>query len=331
MLPLKVAGLGVYLPERQETREDFVKRGIPEDVIEQLGVYGRRLVADGQTAADMEVEAARMALENAGMQVSDLDLILSASTLPEMIGVPNSNLLQHRLGAIRAAAFDVGQACGSVIPAMMIAANFMALGQYKHILLTNSTHWSVGSDPTQPSADFVIGDGAAAVVLTASSAGFGVVSFNMQTNGKYFYSCGSRIGYDHKTRYYDRHNGKMLFFIDNEGVNGSSSGFARYLFTNGPSTFKAALKKAGMTPADIDCAVIHGNVRPVVDGWIRGMKVPEERFPLTFDRYGNVNVATVLINLHEGLTKGMIKRGDHVALVSQGAGFSAGTIIMRWE
>lgn len=331
MLPLKVAGLGVYLPERRETRDDFIRRGIPEDIIEELGVYERRIVADGQTAADMEVEAARMAIQNAGLKTNDIDLIMSATILPEMVGMPNSNLLRYRLGMKQVAAFDIGQACGAAIPGMIMAANFLALKQYRRILITTSTHWSVISDPDQPSADFVLGDGAAAIVLAESNSGFGLVDFDMQSEGRFYYNCGTRIDAGHKTRYYDQHNKKLLFYIDPAGVDGSSSAFNRYLLTNGPATFKAAMKKANMTASDIDCAIIHGNVKPVVRGWVKGMKVPGERFPLTYDRYGNVSVVTVLLNLHEGLAKGMIKRGDNVALVSQGAGFSAGAIIMRWE
>ena len=194
------------------------------------------------------------------------------------------------------------------MPAMIISANFFALGQYKRILITMSTIWSTVSNSEQPSADFVLGDGSAAMVLTPSGPGFGIHSFDMQTDGRFYYNCGSRFGDDHKKKYYEKHNTKMLFYIDNEGLEGPSSSFARYLLTNGPSTFKASLKKAGLTPDDIDCALIHGNVTPVVRGWIKGMKVPRERIPLTYNCYGNLSCVTVPANLREALDKGMIKR-----------------------
>ena len=332
MLPLKIAGIGLYFPENRETKTDFLKRGIQEESIEKLGVYERRTVTKGQTVTDLEIEASLAAIKDAGLKPIDIDLIISSTMLPEMVGIPNSNLLQHRLNAKNAAAFDIGQACGAAIPSILIAANFMALGQYQHILVITSSNWSVISNPYQPSADFVLGDGAAAVVLTKSEAAYGIVSFAMQTDGRFFYNCGVRVGNDHEVKYYEHHDGKkLLFYIDSKGIDGSSSLFADYLANNGPSVFHAALKKASLTPEDIDCAVIHGNVTPVVDGWIKGMKVPRERFPLTFDRYGNLSVVTLLANLKEGLDKGMIKHGSMVALVSQGAGFSAGCIIMRWD
>lgn len=331
MLPLKIAGLGLYFPERRETRDDFIKRGISEELIEKMGVYERRIIGADQCVSDMELEASKLAIMDAGISVEDIDLIISSTMLPEMIGIPNSNLLQHRLEAKNAAAFDIGLACGSVIPSMIVSTNFFALGQYKYILITASSNWSVVANPSRPSSDFVLGDGAAAVILTPSDSGFGLLSFDMQTNGKFFYNCGIRIGHDHEAKYYERHNNKLFFYIDTKGIDGSSSDFADYLSDNGPKTFHAALKKANLTPMDIDCALIHGNVWPVVNGWINGMKVPRERFPLTFDRYGNLSVVTILANLKEALDKGMIKRGDTVALVSQGAGFSAGTIIMRWS
>jgi len=331
VLPLKVAGLGVYLPERRETREDFIKQGIPDNVIERMGVYERRVVEDDQTAADLEVKAARHALDNAGMHASDIDLILSATLLPEMIGIPNSNLLQHRLGANKATALDINQACGSVIPAMLIAANFISLGQYRRILLTVSTHWSTIGDPNNPISNFVLGDGAAAMVLTHSSAGFGVVSFDMQTDGGFFYDCGIRLGSSHKLRYYNKHNEKLLFYIDNDGVKGAPSEFSRFLSTALPANFHTALSKANLLPADIDCAVIHANVKPLVERWLPAMQIPAERIPTTYNQYGNVGAVTTILNMHEGITRGMIKKGDHVAVVAQGAGFSNGTIIMRWE
>ena len=331
MLPLKIAGIGLYFPENRETKADFLKRGIKEEVIESLGIYERRIAGKGESASFMEEQAAVIAIRNARLVPTEIDLIISSTILPEMIGIPNSNLLQHRIGAVNAAAFDVGLSCGATIPTFIIASNFIGSGQYKNILVTVSTNWSVISDTKQPSADFPLGDGAAAAVLTVSAAHHGIISFDMQTNGKFYYHCGIRIGNDNSSRYYDKHDKKLLFFVDNEGISGSSSSFARYLLSNGPSTFKAALKKASLTPDDIDCAVIHGNVTPVVDGWIKGMKVPRERFPLTYSRYGNLSVVTLLANLKEGLDKGMIKHGSTVALVSQGAGFSAGCIIMRWD
>ncbi len=330
-LPLKVAGLGLYFPRKRETRDQFVKRGIPNEIIEDLGIYERRLIGEKESIIDMEVKASKAAIKNAGLQPSDIDLIMSATILPEMIGIPNSNQLQFLIGANKAAAFDLCQACGTLIPGMIIAANFIAAGQYERILLTASTNWSAISDSTQPSADFVLGDGAGAMVLTASKLGYGILSFDMQTNGKFYQNCGIRMGHDHTTKYYDKHNKKLLFFIDNKGIESSKSGFGRYLLTNGPNSFKASLRKARLTTEDIDCAVIHGNVKPVVRGWIKGMKVPSERFPLTFNQYGNLSVVTLLPNLKKGLKEGLIKKDSTVAFVSQGAGFSAGSIIMRWE
>lgn len=331
MLPLKISGLGTYFPEQIENKDDFLRRGIDEDTINNLGIYERRLIGKDETVIDMEVAASKKAIANANLKADEIDLIISATLLPEMVGMPNSNILQNRLGAKNAAAFDIVQACCALIPGMIMSSNFIAMNQYKTILITTSTNWSVISNSDQASADFVLGDGAAAIVLTASSTNYGIISFDIQTKGQFYYNCGSRIGNNFSKKYYEKHDDKLLFFIDNDGVEGSASRFGRYLLTNGPSAFKAALKKANLTPDDIDCALIHGNVKPVVDGWIKGMKIPRERIPLTFDRYGNLSVVTILANLKEALDKNMIKKGDTVALISQGAGFSAGSIIMRWE
>ncbi|MDH4099303.1 MAG: ketoacyl-ACP synthase III [Nitrospirota bacterium] len=330
MLPLKIAGIGAYFPEQRETKEDFIRRGIPEDIIERLGVYERRVVTKGQTAADLEVEAARQAIEDAEIAPSDIDLIIGITALPQAIGMSNANLLQHRLGMSHAAAFDVTQACGAVIPAMVIAANFISMKQYKNILLSTSCHWSVVADPSHPAADFPLGDGAAAMVMSASRSGFGIISFEMRSEGRFFYNCGIAVGRDHGTRYFERHNDNLLFFLDKSGLDGSTD-FRDFALNSLPATFKAALDKADLNSSDINCAAIHGNVKPLAEAWIKGMGVPPERFPLTYQQYGNMSAVTMPVNLREGLNRGMVKRGDIVALASQGAGFSTGAIIMKWD
>ena len=330
MLPLKVAGIGVYFPEQRETMEDFIRRGIPEEVIEKLGVYERRVVAKGQTAADLELEAAKIALYNAGLRPSDIDLILGITVLPERIGMANTNLLQYRIGASKAAAFDIVQACCAVVPAMISAASLLAVGQYRYILLTASCHWSVIADTSDPAADFPLGDGAAALVLVASRPEYGIISFDMRTDGRFYHNCGIAAGRDHKKPYYEEHAEKLLFFLDKNGFGGTSD-FRDYALNSLPATFKAALDKANLKPSDIDCAAIHGNVKPLAEAWMQGMGVPAERFPLTYKRFGNMSAVTMLANLHEGLSNEMIKPGNIVALATQGAGFSTGAIIMKWE
>lgn len=332
MLPLKIAGIGVHFPEQRETKEDFIRRGIPEEIIEKLGVYERRIVERGQTAADLEVGAARQAIDSAGMAPSDIDLVMTYTVLPETLPLPNSALLQSRLGAVKAATFDINQACSSVIPSLIIAANFIALGQYRRILFTVSTHWSVVSDPGCPSCDFVLGDGAAAIVLTGSRTGYGIVSWDTRTDGRYYRNIGFRVGGDRSIRYYDRHCGKLHLFIDTAVLESSvESGFRDFTLSFLPASFKAALAKARLAPADIDCALIHGNVKPLTDAWISRIGVPVERFPLTYDIYGNLSAATVLVNLLKGLNSGMIRRGDTVAMSALGGGYSASSLIFRWD
>lgn len=330
MLPLKVAGLSVGFPEKRETVTDFIGRGIPQKAIERFGIFERRIVEKGQKMADMELEVSRDAIKKAGLKAADIDLIISTNMLPEMIGIPNSNLLQYRLGAKKAASFDIVQACGAVIPGMIISANFLALKQYKAILFTASTNWSRIANPAHPSTDFVLGDGAGAMVLVESDPSLGIISFEMHTNGEFFYNCGTRVGNDCSINYFDRHDGKLLFFIDKGVEDDSISEFKQYISSNGPAAFRAALKKARLSPRDIDCAIIHGNIKLVTEAWINNMMVPQERFPLTYSRYGNLNMVTLLANLQEGLDKGMVKSGSTVAFVGQGAGFTAGSIIMKW-
>lgn len=329
MLKLKVAGIGLYLPDRRETRDDFIKRGVPEEQIDYLGVYERRIMGAGQSVSDMELEASKMAIKDAGLSASDIDLIISVPIMQQMVGAANSNRLQYMLGATKAAAFDISQTCCALVPAMITAANFLTLGQYKRILLVASTYWSAIENPTDHKYGYPLSDGAAAVVLMPSEPGFGVLAFDMRTNGQYFYSCGTRVGESHNKKYHERHNDKLYFYIDESDIFGSN--FGRAIMAIGPSSFKSALKKAELSPGDIDCAVVQGIAKPQLTAWIRGMRIPAERFPLTYSRFGHLSTSVILANLKEGLDKGMIRTGNNVAIVSAGAGISGGSIIMRWS
>ncbi|MBI5187577.1 MAG: ketoacyl-ACP synthase III [Nitrospirae bacterium] len=331
MIKAGVIGTGSYLPEKRETIDDFLKKGATRELIEKWGVFEHRVMAEDETVTDMEVKASKIALEQAGIGPEDIDLIISGSAIPRQIGVPNSNAIQYRIGAKRSAAFDVLMACGSAIPEIIIAAQFISLKQYRYILLTGSCHLTRIADPSDPASFVVIGDGAGALVMGPSESS-GILSFDIQTKGEFFDYCGAKIKKPKKGSierdYYQSSQERLYFYI--EDVENASSGVVRYLVSSVPATVKKALSNAKLTINDIDILISHQNINPLVGNWLKMLGIPMEKAHLTYSKYGNMSAANIFVNLDEAFQMNKIKKGDIVVLAGQGAGFSVGSIVMKW-
>lgn len=332
MINFKILGTGSYLPEKKETTEDFLNKGANEELVNNLGVYEHRIMGDNETVTDMEVNAALIALEKAGLDPKDIDLIISGTAMNKQVGVPNSNAVQHGIGATRAAAFDIHLACATAIPEIIVAAQFIELKQYRYVLITGSSHLTRVSDPTDPASFIVLGDGAGAAVLGPSDDGSGIISFDMQTKGEYFDYCGIKFkkpkAFTKKIEYHDTPIEKLYFYIGN--VDDSSSGINKYLLTSVPTTVKKALEKADITVDDIDHFISHQNIIPLSGKWVKLLGIPDEKVYMTYSKYGNMTSANIFVNLDEAVQMDKIKKGDIVVFAGQGAGFSVGSIVMRW-
>lgn len=332
-LKIKILGTGSYLPARRESVDDFMKKGATRDLIDGWGVAEHRVMGHEETVTDMEAAAALKAIEMAGIRPDEIDLIISGTAIPRQIGVPNSNALQSKIGAKNAAAFDVLMACASAIPAITVAAQFITLKQYKCILVTGSCHLTKIADPTDPSSFIVLGDGAGAMIIGPAKAGedSGILSFDIQTNGDYFDYCGAKIKkpkYRQANRDYVDACEKLYFYI--EDVENAASGVVKYLIKSVPATVKKSLEKAGLTIQDIDLFISHQNINPLVGNWVKMISIPPEKTHLTYSKYGNMSAANIFVNLDEAVRTNRIKDGDLILFAGQGAGFSVGSIVMRW-
>lgn len=333
ILNVKIIGTGSYLPEKVETAEDFVKKGASPEKIDYFGVSQHRVMGENETVTDMEAHAAKTAMKNAGIKPDDIDLIISGTGMPAQIVAPNSNALQHRIGAKNAAAFDVNMACASAIPEIMIAAQFIELKHYQYILLTGSSHLSRIADPTDPASFVVLGDGAGALVMARTEEKEkGILSFDMQTKGEYFNYCGAKVKrpkkYAHERQFYDPCMEKLYFYIGD--LENPSQNIMSYLVDSVPATVQKALEKAGLSLSDIDFLISHQNITPLAGKWIEKLGIPPEKTHLTYSRYGNMTSANIFVNLDEAVRIKKIKEGDIVVFAGQGAGFSVGALVMRW-
>jgi len=324
---ISIIGTGSYVPEKKETVSDFLKKGASQELIDRWGVFEHRVMGDDETIIDMEAKASIKAINQAGISAEDIDLIISGTAVPQQIGIPNSNALQAKIKATNAAAFDIVLACASAIPSIISAAQFISSKQYRYILVTGSSHASHFSDPTDPASYIVLGDGAGALVMTNVESGGGILSFDMQTNGKYFDYCGFKFKKPKKT--FDTSEEEKLYFYIGD-VDVSSEVMKEYLVKSVPDTVNAALNKVDMSTDDIDFLITHQNINTLSGSWVDALKVPKDKVHLTYSKYGNMTSANIFVNLDEAVRAGKIKKNTVVVFAGQGAGFSVGSIVMRW-
>ena len=323
-LNVKIIGTGSYLPEQKESVKDFLAKGASQDFIDHAGVFEHRVIGDNETVTDMEAKAAEKALQVAGITSQDIDLIIGITALSEETNPQNVALTQKKIGATNAAAIHVDLSCAGAIPAMIIAANFIELGQYKNILLVASCNLTTVSGNTDPASYVVLGDGASAIVMTkADNNKQGILAFDLEAKGQYFSYCGIK----------SEPRKAPLFFIDEKALaeTNDASGLQRYLVSSVPKSVNRALKKAELKASEVDLLVPHQNNKILGQKWVDNlMKKGIKNAHTTYEKYGNMSAANIWVNLDEALKENKIKEGDIIAFAGQGSGFHVGSIIMRW-
>jgi 3-oxoacyl-[acyl-carrier-protein] synthase-3 len=325
-LSASIYGIGAYVPEAVMTNADLEKLVETSDewIFTRTGISERRIVAAGEATSDLALHAARRALDHAGLSPSDLDLVIVATITPDMPFPAVSNLVQDRLGATRAAAFDLGAACSGFIYGLATAKQFIATGFYRHVLVIGADALSRVVNWSDRSTCVLFGDGAGAAVLGPAPEGAGLLAFDLGSDG----------------------SGAELLCVEAGGsrLPASAETVARMQHTirmNGSEVFKfavrameestlRALARAGMSTADIDCFIAHqANVR-ILDAASKRLGLPPEVVFNNVHRYGNTSAASVPIALAEALAEGRIDRGDTLALVGFGAGLSWASTVMTW-
>lgn len=329
----RIIGTGSYLPKKKETVVDFIKKGATKELIEKWGIYEHRMIGENEAVTDMEAEAAKSAIKMAGLKPEDIELIIGITALSEEVNPQNTCLTQQKIGALNAATFEMDLSCCGAIPAMVVANNFIALGQYKVILLIASCNLTQVSDDTDPASYLALGDGASAIIMTTGKDDSGIISFDMETRGEFFNNCGIKVKkpklYQEQPSYIKTQSEKLLFFIDYDKIN-TSSKLNRYVFQSVPDSVNRTLKKAGMTPEDIDLFISHQNVSAVSGKWVEILGIPKEKAHFTYYKYANMSAANIWVNLDEAIQENKLKDGNIVVFAGQGSGFHVGSIVMKW-
>jgi 3-oxoacyl-[acyl-carrier-protein] synthase III len=323
----RITGWGAYVPERVLSNVDLEQLVDTSDewIRTRTGIRERRVAAPDETTATLGANAARRAIAVAGLDVDDIDLIILATLTPDYLTPATAVLVKEAIGNRRAAAFDVGAACSGFVFAYATADAYVRSGLARNVLVIGSELLTRFLDFTDRNTCILFGDGAGALVLSASEEeGGGLQGLELTTDpdGAYMIwvpSGGSRSPASRETL------GRGEHFLRMEGRE-----TYRYATKTLASSALAAIEKAGWQPGDVDLFIPHqANIR-IIESVAKGLDLPMERMFVNVDRYGNTSAASVAIALSEAVAAGRVQVGDRLVFVAFGAGFTSGAAALTW-
>jgi len=318
----RITGTGSYLPPRRVTNADLAAQlaadGVEtsdEWIVERTGIRARHFAEPDVTSSELGVRAARHALEAAGRQASDVDLIIVATSTPDMVFPSSAAILQHKLGVAGCAAFDVQAVCSGFVYALTVADAMIRTGSAKCALVVGAEVFSRILDFKDRTTCVLFGDGAGAVVLEASDTP-GILATDLHADGKHVgILCvpGTVAG--------GKVLGDPLLKMDGQAVFKLAVGVLE-------SAARATLAKAGRTEADIDWLIPHqANIR-IMQSTARKLKLPADKLVVTVDQHGNTSAASIPLALDSAVRNGQVKKGDTVMLEGVGGGFTWGAVLL---
>jgi len=318
----RITGTGSFLPPRRLTNADLVvelaAKGVETSddwIVERTGIRARHFVADGVFSSDLGLEAAKKALQAAGRSARDVDLIIVATSTPDMVFPSTACILQNKLGANGCAAFDVQAVCSGFVYALAVADAMVKTGAAKCALVVGAEVFSRILDFNDRTTCVLFGDGAGAVVLEASDTP-GILSSDLHADGKHVgilcvpghVSGGAILG-------------DPLLKMDGQAVFKLAVGLLE-------RAARAALTKANLTEADIDWLVPHqANIR-IMQSTARKLKLSMDKVVVTVDQHGNTSAASIPLALDAGVRSGQVKTGQTLLLEGVGGGFTWGALLL---
>ena len=318
----RITGTGSYLPRRRVTNADLAAdlgaRGIETSddwIVERTGIRARHFAAADETCSDLGAHAARHALESAGIAAREIDLIIVATSTPDMVFPSAACILQNKLGIAGCAAFDVQAVCSGFVYALTVADALIKTGSASKALVIGSEVFSRILDFNDRTTCVLFGDGAGAVVLEASETP-GILATDLHADGKHVgILCvpGTVSG--------GKVLGDPLLKMDGQAVFRLAIGVLE-------DAARATLAKAGRTEADIDWLIPHqANIR-IMQGTAKKLKLPMDKLIVTVDQHGNTSAASIPLALDASVRSGKIRPGDTLMLEGVGGGFTWGAVLL---
>ncbi len=322
-----ITALGTYVPERVVSNHDLAKFVDTSDewIRTRTGIETRHYVEPGTPTSAIAAEAAREALRRRGIEASELDLIIVATVTPDMMFPATACLVQDRIGASKAWAFDVSAACSGFTYALTKGAQFVENGRHKKVLVIGADVMTSILDYKDRTTCVLFGDGAGAVLLEPREDGTGILDFAHEVDGSgacflYMPAGGSLKPATHESveagLHYIKQQGQHVF---------------KYAVRKFADNSEALLRRNGKTGGDLDLFVAHqANIR-IIEAAQERLKLPEAKVIKNIRKYGNTTAATIPLALKTALDEKKLKQGDLVLLAAVGAGFTVGTVLMRWS
>ena len=320
----RITGTGSFLPPRRVTNADLAAQlaanGVEttdEWIVDRTGIRARHFAAPDVTSSDLGTEAARRALQAAGLQAGDIDLIIVATSTPDMVFPSAACILQNKLGISGCPAFDVQAVCSGFVYALTVADAMIKTGAASKALVIGAEVFSRILDFSDRTTCVLFGDGAGAVVLEASATP-GILASDLHADGRYAgilcvpgnVSGGNILG-------------NPLLKMDGQAVFKLAVGVLE-------SAARATLGKAGLTEADIDWLIPHqANIR-IMQSTARKLKIPFEKVIVTVDEHGNTSAASIPLALDNAVRGGKVKKDDILMLEGVGGGFTWGAVLLKY-
>ena len=324
----RIIGTGMCVPPTVITNEELAARlgkPLPESIESRLGIKARRVTGSELSSADLAYEAAVQALESAGITAQDLDLVIVTTDTPEYISPPTAAVVQGRLGAVNAGAFDLNAACSGFAASVNAGCRMIGSGaDYQHVLVIGVYNMSKYIDQESEFFASVFGDGGGAVILAASNSDAGYLASEMWSDGTYHDYFGVFVGGARYPHTMERLTTKQhLLRIDKPyppDIN----------IANWPRLVREALAKAGLTVADAGHLVFTQINRSTIETVMAELGLPMEKTTCVMDRYGYTGSACLPIALHHAVAEGKIQKGDVVVILGSGVGAAMAVDVLRW-
>ena len=328
-MAIRICGTGSYVPPTVLTNRDLEESGLDttdEWIVKRTGVRERRMAGPEQAVSDLAFEAASLALDSAALSAADLDLILVATITPDTCCPSAANWLQAKLDAPRAVSFDITAACSGFIFALDVAAQYLATGTCRRVLVSAAEVMTRTLNWEDRTTCILWGDGAGAAVLTTGDGGPQLLSTHLHTDGGRGQDLLLPGGGSKTTPICHDSVDKGLHHLDMVE--------AKYSFRVAVRHFIEAIREAagaaGLAVADIDWLIPHQANLRMFQAIARSLDIPMEKFYVTLDKYGNISSASCAIALDEAVRGGSVKTDDLVCLPVFGGGLTWGSALIRW-
>ena len=322
----KILGTGMYLPEKVVTNEELSKK-MGFDVSQNLsGITLRHISADDESTSDMAVKAAQDALKNVNMEPEDLDLIILTTDTPDIVTPPTALIIQSKLGAVNAGAFDINACCADAVIGMTIVAQYIMLDpEINNALVVASFEMTKWLDWDNKKFAPMFGDGASATILTKSDEP-GYLASTLFTDGSYWDGYGIYVGTKYPiTKEMVEKKEHLLRFHPNLHKYPPDVNYSRW-----PGLIKKLVHKAGYEIKDLDMVILTQVRLTDIQETMKRLELPLEKTHWIMDKFGYTGSACTFMVLYDALKQGKIKKGDLVAFCTLGAGMAISSSLFRW-